>query len=245
MIILSDSINKTQLDVEKAEERGIIHRDYAAHYFRWSFALRYVKYQQNVLDVGCANGMLAQVLYVNKYKPKIYVGIDIRGEPLADILRRGVNFPVKTHRLDVRTNRIPYIDNAFHVVTCFEMVEHFMPEYLDHVLSEIKRVLREDGVFLLSTPNFNGSAAANHIHEYTEEELYGYIGKHFQIENQFGTFASQSDILPVLSESEAELFFKLEKYYDSNVMSNIFAPLYPHQSRNILWVLRKPEKIDS
>lgn len=232
-------INKTQLDVEKATDRGIIHRDYAAHYFRWSFALRYIRYQENVLDVGCANGMLAQILYVNKYKPKVYVGIDIRGNSLAEILRRGVNFPVRTHCIDVRSARIPYIDNAFDTVCCFEMIEHFMPEYLPHVFEEIKRVLRPTGVFLLSTPNFNGSSAGNHIHEYTEGELMKYVQKYFIIEGQYGTFASQTDILPVLSKCELDVFHNLNMYYDSNVMSNIFAPLHPHESRNILWVLKK------
>jgi len=30
----------------------------------------------------------------------------------------------------------------------------------------------------------------------------------------------------------------LREYYDSNVLSTIFAPMYPQGSRNNLWVLR-------
>jgi len=232
-------INKTQLDIERAEDRGIIHRDYAAHYFRWSYALRWIDYQSTVLDLGCANGMLAQVLYVNKYKPKLYAGIDVRWGVLEQIKERHVNFPVELHNLDLRHKQIPYPDKTFSNIVSFEMIEHITAEWLPHILEEAKRVLKDDGVFLLSTPNFNGSAAANHIHEYKEAELRGYLEKFFKIAHQFGTFASKPDIYPVLTESERQIYDRLWDYYDNNVMSNIFAPLYPHQSRNILWILTK------
>ena len=232
-------INKTQLDIERAEDRGIIHRDYAAHYFRWSFVLKYLKYQQSILDLGCANGMLAQVLYVNKFKPSLYIGIDIRFNVLKDLESRKVNFPVKTHCIDLRHNSIPYDDKTFDRITCFEMVEHFMPGHLPRVLAEAKRVLKDDGVMLLSTPNFNGQKAANHVHEYTETELGYELVKHFRVKNQFGTFASKSDVYWKLDEHEQNVYDRLREYYDSNVMSNIFAPLHPHESRNILWILQK------
>jgi len=236
---LSEPVNKTQLDIERAEDRGIIHRDYAAHYFRWSFALRYIDYQSKVLDIGCANGMLAQVLYVNKYKPKLYVGIDIRPNVLQAIRERKVNFPVETRCIDLRVKDIPFDAETFDTEVSFEMVEHITPNYLNHILVEASRVLKPDGRFLLSTPNFNGSAAANHVHEFREEELRGYLEKVFDVVNQFGTFASKPDIYQVLTEAERSIYDRLWNYYDNNVMSNIFAPLYPHHSRNILWVLKK------
>ena len=34
------------------------------------------------------------------------------------------------------------------------------------------------------------------------------------------------------------LFNKLNKYYDSNIISIIFAPLYPEKSRNVMWHLK-------
>ena len=236
---MSEPVNKTQLDIERAEDRGIIHRDYAAHYFRWSFALRHIPYMSKVLDLGCANGMLAQVLYVNKFRPEIYVGVDIRPNVLRAIAERKVNFPVETHCLDLRKSTLPYADGFFDREICFEMVEHITPNYLPHILKEARRVLDDAGTFLLSTPNFNGGAAANHIHEFREEELKDYLETEFSIEAKYGTFASKPDIYPHLSDAERAIYDRLWGYYDNNVMSNIFAPLYPHYSRNILWILKK------
>ncbi|MBI2005365.1 MAG: class I SAM-dependent methyltransferase [Candidatus Aenigmarchaeota archaeon] len=232
-------INKTQLDIERAEDRGIIYRDYAAHFFRWSFALRFIDYQKKVLDVGSGNGMLAQVLYVNKFKPKLYAAIDIRKKALDEIQSRKLNFPIEPHNIDIRKENIPYENDYFDVITFFEVAEHFEKNYLEFAMSEIKRVLASNGTLLMSTPNFNGSQAANHIHEYTEEELRETIEKFFVIKKQFGTFSSKKDIYPNLNPSEKIVYDSLTEYYDYNAMSVIFAPLYPKLSRNILWVLHK------
>lgn len=235
-----DMINKTQLYIEKAEERGIIHRDYGAHFFRWSFALNFVERDMKILDLGSGDGMLAQVLYVNKYKPSEYIAIDIKDKTLDIVKSRKTNFPIRAICQDVRKQKLPFNDKYFDRIFCFEMIEHFEKDYLPFVLSEVNRVLKDDGIFLLSTPNYDGiHKAANHIHEYTEEELEIILKQFFNIKNKFGTFASKSDIYPKLTIEERSIYDKLHKYYDSNAMSTIFAPLYPSQSRNILWVMNK------
>jgi 2-polyprenyl-3-methyl-5-hydroxy-6-metoxy-1,4-benzoquinol methylase len=236
--------NKTQLDIEKATERGLIHRDYIAHCLRWNHVLKFARRGDSILDLGCGDGMLAQILFVNKFRPKQYVGLDVRKTAIEKLMSRKVNFPVTGIVNDIRIGSIgdaasDFLEK-FDVVVCFEIIEHFEDKYLDHVLQEIYRVLKPSGYLLLSTPNYDGvHKARNHVHEYYEVELGMHLEKVFSSIWKIGTFASQKDILSVLTWSERELFDNLSKWFDSNVLSVIFASLHPSQSRNILWVCRK------
>ena len=36
------------------------------------------------------------------------------------------------------------------------------------------------------------------------------------------------------------VFDRLRDYYDSNYLATIFAPLYPHRARNVLWRVKLP-----
>ena len=85
--------------------------------------------------------------------------------------------------------------------------------------------------------------AKNHIYEYTEEELETIFQKHaLKVEKKFGTFMSlgrPKQAKQILSECEYEVYSKLYEYYNSSILSVMFAPLHPSESRNILWVLRK------
>ena len=45
-----------------------------------------------------------------------------------------------------------------------------------------------------------------------------------------------------MTDNEREMFDRLNEYYDSNLVSNIMAPLFPKYSRNCLWVLKKKSK---
>lgn len=53
---------------------------------------------------------------------------------------------------DVECDPFPYPDNAFDVITCLEVLEHLAIDPMA-MLSEINRVLKPGGVFVLSTPN--------------------------------------------------------------------------------------------
>jgi len=239
--IKNKECNKTHLDVEKALERGIIHRDYLAHCLRWSHAIKYLRRNDCVLDIGCASGILAQTLYVNRYNPD-YIGIEIRKNMLEKAKERKLHDSVRWICMDITKNKLP-VSNWADVVCCFEVIEHIPKDTLKFVLKNIEESLKENGVCLLSTPNYDGiHKASNHIHEYAEIELELYLTQFFEIINKFGTFASQCDILPKLTDYDSMMFERLKVYYDSTILSIIFAPLYPSQSRNILWVLKKKDK---
>ena len=111
-----------------------------------------------------------------------------------------------------------------------------------------------DALYYLSTPNFNENvgAAGNHtydsgdgrgvdVQEFKHEELKSILLKYFNIVEYFGTFASERDYKPFMNEWQINMFNSLKEYYDANLVSNIMAPMFPAQSRNTLWVLKRKQ----
>jgi cyclopropane fatty-acyl-phospholipid synthase-like methyltransferase len=66
----------------------------------------------------------------------------------------------------------------FDVITCFEAIEHMHKDAGLRLLKGARKLLDGEGVFLLSTPIYNGKRmAANHIHEYGVDELAAHVKK--------------------------------------------------------------------
>jgi hypothetical protein len=116
-------------------------------------------------------------------------------------------------------------------------------------MENIKSHCGKETVILLSTPCYDESvgAAGNHTYdsgdgqgiqpqELTYDEMKSLIEDNgFELIEHFGTFASQRDYKEHLTEAQEEVYEQLKKYYDSNLVSNIMAPMVPQYSRNVIW----------
>jgi 2-polyprenyl-3-methyl-5-hydroxy-6-metoxy-1,4-benzoquinol methylase len=97
-----------------------------------------------LLDVGCGIGTITRELEKRGFQTW---GIDFSEVGVQKALENGVRAKV----CDVDANGIPFDGETFEVVWCSDVVEHvFDPLYL---LEEVCRVLKPDGVTLISTPN--------------------------------------------------------------------------------------------
>lgn len=231
-------INKTQLSVERALERGLIHRDYIAHCLRWSHIMKYVNPDEScILDIGCGDFPLMKTLYTNRKHPKLYHGIDIRD--MRDKNTIVPNFEWLFSQLNATKDNLPQCKyGEWNIITCFEILEHNEKEDGVKLLSNIKSIMSGNTYLFLSTPCFNGDKANNHVYEWTHDELKVYLESILVIEEHYGTFASKRDIVSQLTSSQLEIYNQLGKYYDSNLTSILLAPLYPQYSRNCLWRCR-------
>lgn len=254
-------MDTTSLSIEEAAKRGWIHRDYIAHVFRWQHVVKKMrgpKFKDMwLLDVGCGKeAPLPFTLYSNVLNHKGgkggYLGLDYgrKIEPhhlLTNAVKNGTFNASFVERCDF-TKGVPVVSQGirddpcpheYDVVTCFEVVEHVEPFTAFQVLSQIAKALKSNGTAYISTPVFDPKvgAAANHVNEmsYTLMEcMIAAAGmKHILV---YGTFASQKDLKPVMTVEHRDLLSHLSQYHDPNVLANFFAPLYPQQSRNCLWV---------
>jgi len=248
--------NTTDLDPETSFERHVYHRDQFAHYLRWTHILRETKIGETTVDFGCGKGNLLEVLYRNKFKQKKYIGIDIRKKTVHQAAEK-FDLPwAEFYVDDLVKPKIDYSLFQADKVVSFEVIEHVGKQNVNKFLINFKKCGKLCAKYYLSTPNFDPKvgAAGNHtydsgdergidVQEFDHFELQEYILKHFDIVQKFGTFASIRDYKPLLNKAQKEMFDALTKYYDSNLVSNIFAPLFPEQSRNTLWVLKQKNSI--
>lgn len=116
------------------------------HYHRYLLAQRLVG-GRTVLDLASGEGYGAALLAENA---KAVVGVEIDARAVAHSKRAydlpGLTF-VEGSMVDLRA----FPDGSFDVVTCFEAIEHVMEH--ERVLAEVRRVLKADGLFLMSTPD--------------------------------------------------------------------------------------------
>jgi methionine biosynthesis protein MetW len=100
----------------------------------------------NLLDVGCNDGRNT-LQYAEAARVKEVYGLDINSN-LADAAKaKGV----RAYVCDLNSDRIPFENNFFDLVTITEVLEHL--HNTDHVIQEIIRVLKSEGYLLISVPN--------------------------------------------------------------------------------------------
>lgn len=240
------TIDKTHLSLDKAEERGFIHRDYIAHCLRWTHIVKFMQERSryktaSILDIGCGReAPLIKTLYTARMMPHYYLGVDV-GHILPNInFKKDSNlyFLPETNILDVSPVNDKDEPTKMDVIVMLEALEHMEKEMGLRVLKHIRNFMHNGSTFFLSTPCFNGSKAANHVYEWEYKELEAAFEEcGFLITDRWGTFASIRDYSGELI-TNAELnsiFTRLKDYYDVNYLATIFAPLFPHLSRNVLW----------
>lgn len=222
-----------------------------------------------VLDVGCGRELpMAKMLYSSRLIPRHYFGVDvgpIEDSACAKIAKGKFPHTVfeNTNLLEVNLEDVKiafpkegmqFKDLKFilpNIVTCFEVLEHVEPKMMIQMLHHLRAITSDDCRFFFSTPCWNRTDCAdNHVNEMTYEALGSVFERNgFVITDVHGTFASIRDyehlisnwVSPVTNEvcNFWQVWQQLRSYYDSNVLSCIFAPLFPAQSRNCLWELRK------
>jgi 2-polyprenyl-3-methyl-5-hydroxy-6-metoxy-1,4-benzoquinol methylase len=233
-------------DTTQLRENGhgkALARDYSAHFWRWSFARRFISNKDDVLEIGCGQDRpLSKILtggaaaHVNRY-----VGVDLN--PLKGSNSQRLEFHGEFNFVE----RWKELKGPFDVVVHFEVFEHMKVENGAKMLKACFSLLKPGGAMLMSTPCYDGVRhAANHIHEYTVPELQKATEKAgFIVQRRFGTFMDikhigKSETDRASAKAILEVKKALAEYYDSDAISNIFGPLYPDHSRNNLWVCRRP-----
>jgi 2-polyprenyl-3-methyl-5-hydroxy-6-metoxy-1,4-benzoquinol methylase len=161
------------------------------HLHRYAIAMELVQ-NKKVLDIACGEGYGSSLLAQNATH---VTGVDIND----DIVKQAATKYKKQH-LEFFTGtveNIPASDKQFEVVVSFETLEHIA----DHtkMMAEIKRVLKHDGLLIISTPdkkNYTDKTGRNnpfHVKELYEEEFKTLLHQYFknvQVLNQQITVSS-------------------------------------------------------
>lgn len=135
------------------------------HLHRYAWCARLVE-GKDVLDIACGEGYGSAML---AHRARSVKGVDIAGDAVAHASAtyqgiHGLEF------MQGNAAEIPLDDNSVDVVVSFETIEHH--DRHREMLSEIRRVLRPDGLLVISSPNrVVYSELAGHHNEFHVKEL--------------------------------------------------------------------------
>ncbi|KYH34466.1 putative S-adenosylmethionine-dependent methyltransferase [Clostridium tepidiprofundi DSM 19306] len=150
------------------------------HIQRYRAILDVVK-DKVVLDAASGEGYGS---YILSQKAKFIYGIDISEEAIIN-----ANLKYKKENVKFIRNSIEKIelqDKSIDVVVSFETIEHVNEKTQEKFLQEIKRILKDDGVLIISTPNkkiYSDNANYKneyHIKEFYYEEFYRFLREFFE-----------------------------------------------------------------
>ncbi len=180
---------------------------YQGHYARYIFGSNFCK-EKVVLDVACGVGYGS--CHLIKTGARRVIGVDISRDALAY---------AKTHYADLKVElivgdatKLPFPDKSFDVIVSFETIEH-VREYKKY-LSECKRVLKEGGIFICSSPNKMRENALNphHIREFYLQEFYEMMNNNFRDVELYGQL--YKSIIYIIGGKMLSVFPKERKVKD-------------------------------
>jgi len=221
------------LPVKHRKEWDSVERyiEYLRHFTAYKYVEEFVK-DKSVLEVGCGTGYGAN--YLTRFASTLTA---------ADISKQCVTYchnsygKAKMNLLCASGLSLPIRNSSFDVVVSFQVIEHIEPKRVAHFLSEIKRILKDGGVFVISTPNkrlrllpFQKPEARNpeHKKEYTSKELKKLFHDFFEEVKVYGLKGSpeiQSLVLNQLRQNPSDIY--------RVIISRIAKPLLPFMKKSV------------
>lgn len=127
-----------------------------------------------ILDVGCEDGQLHKFIINNDM-----FGIDIKPKKYTERVTKG------------SAENMPYSNSSFDTIIAGEVIEHL--KKIDFFLKETKRVLKKNGIIIISTPNknswinllFHSSYVKSHHILFDMNFMESIINRYFKIEKIF------------------------------------------------------------
>ena len=122
--------------------------DYFTHHLRKYCLVRDIIVEESpktILDIGVGTGIFYSLLPdFSKYEVH---GIEFVSNFIPLLQKRGI----RTHQCNIEKDPIPHVDATFDLVICDSIIEHTLKP--KHLISEIYRVLKPGGSFILVAPN--------------------------------------------------------------------------------------------
>lgn len=134
------------------------------HLHRYSMALELIKPGMTVLDAACGEGYGTNL--ISGYAEKVF-GVDISKEAVEHAREKYQKKNI--HFIEASAVKIPLDDKSIDLIISFETLEHLFEQ--EKLILEFKRLLKKDGIIIISTPDkeYYKEAGINHYHV---KELY-------------------------------------------------------------------------
>lgn len=158
------------------------------HLIAYNYCKGYVA-GKDILDVGCGTGYGSNLLAETA---KSVTAVDLSATGIA-IARDTYHKPNLTYKVMDASDLSSFKDKTFDLVYSSQCIEHVV-EY-ERFMSEVVRVLKDDGIFIVTTPNadlYVPGVVPFHYKEFTAEELKALLTKFFRDVHMHGVFGDES-----------------------------------------------------
>ncbi|MFC1871153.1 class I SAM-dependent methyltransferase [Chloroflexota bacterium] len=205
---------------------------------------------KSILEIGCGTTGYGAA-HLSGFASSV-VAVDTRKDAIAycqtEYQRGNLTFLVADGTV------LPFKDRSFDMVLSFQVIEHIEPKNVLDYLSEVRRVLRHEGIFGVSTPNSRltllpfQKRPSNPAHrkEYKGEELQMLLCNYFLAVKVCGLYGSRE----VLSIERSRVKPKPVKVYIIRpyrrllhqlyqLLSNLSPPPFRHQLESVREAMRK------
>lgn len=151
------------------------------HYHRYCAASRFVD-KKRVLDIACGEGYGSA--FLSQYADTV-VGVDCDIATITHAKKRYASIP----NLNFEVGNCAdwgRDGDEFDAIVCFETIEHLDMDNQTAFLDRVRRILKQDGLFIVSSPERDEYAATSqiknqcHKHEMTFSELREFLGTYFE-----------------------------------------------------------------
>ena len=150
--------------------------NYISQSIKHNFSLKTLqKYQPDktakILDAGCASGAFLKQLAEDGYQ-------NLYGVDLDNYVGKGIQLK-DFKKADFNMSALPYPDNYFDAITAWCVLTHLENPY--HFIREIKRILKEGGVFIATLPHIGSKAEKQNFYRKGEFIAYKPNNDHITI----------------------------------------------------------------
>ena len=196
---------------------------FAIHISRYEFARKIISshgIKGKLLDVGCGTGYGTSFLC--DYLPLKVTGIDNNDGAIKFAKKNYARKRLMFKKMDAQELKFP--KNFFDSVISLELIEHL--EKPEKLLRGVRKILRKNGVFVVSTPNKKAELGKSkkqknpyHAFEFDQEEFEKILSHHFSEVTLFGQYFSNSfierrrifDLVSQLAEERNSVYLNLLK----------------------------------
>jgi 2-polyprenyl-3-methyl-5-hydroxy-6-metoxy-1,4-benzoquinol methylase len=217
---------------------------------RYKFCLNYLDKSSKSLDLGCGTGYGTSLLSLNCQ----IAGIDINPEAIDYAIK---HYGKTSEFIVGDISSLSHIyKNSYDFICSFEVIEHLRKPKV--FLGEVKRILKPNGYFILSTPNKivhspNGKTNSRyHVREYKPYELEKLLTENFSSVKMYGQSKSRRAIMSINKFMNSQLvrqkyvnsdFFNLRKIIPKSFKEKIWKYLgafYGREAQNQLTAIDFP-----
>lgn len=159
--------------------------DRQLHLSRYQFARELFQPQWDCLDAACGSGYGAAFL---AERARSVCGIDVSANAI-EFAKLRYSKPNLTYRCSDLQCKLPFPDESFDAITSFETLEHVQKQ--EQMLAEFRRVLKSNGILVISSPDRNVSERIGldnrfHVAERSKREFVELLRGSFSVQQVLG-----------------------------------------------------------